>query len=308
MSFYLNKKIAQDFVKAKPVLKWAGGKGQLLPVIRENLPLSFGSNVRKYAEPFIGGGAVFFDLYNSGLIDEAILSDNNPELVLLYNTIKGNPDALLQELEILEKKYLPKSDEDRKEIFYQIREDFNASKKEEYTNIDVRRAAHIIFLNRTCFNGLYRVNSKGHFNVPQGNYKNPKILDTENIYQTSEAFQIAEIVNQDFQAVCENLNSEYFIYFDPPYRPLSKTSNFNAYSDEFNDNEQIRLAETYKQNHKKGILQMLSNSDPLSANGDDFFEKLYKGFNIDRVEASRMINSVSSKRGKIFELLITNYE
>lgn len=293
---------------AKPVLKWAGGKTQLLPALAAKYPKNLGTKVVKYIEPFFGGGAVFFDLYNSNLIKESIILDANPELILLYNTIKKQPDQLIEILHKLQKKYLLLNDFNREKLYYEVRDEFNLKRRLKYLQLDPIRASQIIFMNRTCFNGLFRVNSKGGFNVPYGNYKNPKILDTENIYAVSKAFEITEILQGDFQDILPMVkSSDVFIYYDPPYRPLSETSSFNAYTGVFDDSQQIRLANVFKKLNKKDICQMLSNSDPMSANGDDFFDNLFQDFYISRVEAKRMINSNASKRGKIFELLITNY-
>lgn len=294
--------------KAKPVLKWAGGKTQLLPIISANFPKNIGTKIKKYIEPFFGGGAVFFDLYNSNLISESIIIDANPELILLYKTIKEQPDQLIEYLFKLQKKFFLLNDSEKEKFYYETRDNFNFNSNYKYNQSTPIRASQIIFMNKTCFNGLYRVNSKGHFNVPYGNYKNPKILDSENIYAVSKAFQIAEILQGNFEDIITMVNStDIFIYYDPPYRPLNKTSNFNSYSGIFDDSQQIKLAHVFRVLNEKGIHQMLSNSDPMSANGDNFFEQLYKNFIISRVEAKRMINSKSSKRGKIFELLIKNY-
>ncbi|MGY3805206.1 DNA adenine methylase [Pigmentibacter ruber] len=293
---------------AKPVLKWAGGKTQLLPVLSAKYPKSLGTKITKYIEPFFGGGAVFFDLYNSNFIKDAIILDANPELILMYKTIKKKPEALVETLHNLQKKYLLLNNSNREKLYYEIREDFNSNRKSNYKELNPIRASQIVFMNRTCFNGLFRVNRKGGFNVPYGNYKNPKILDSENIYAVSKAFQIAEILHGDYEDILALVKSnDVFIYYDPPYRPLNDTSNFNSYTGVFNDSHQIRLANIFKILNEKGIYQMLSNSDPMSATGDNFFDKLYEDFNISRVEAKRMINSNASKRGKIFELLITNY-
>ena len=293
---------------AKPILKWAGGKSQLLPVFANYYPKLLGKSIRKYIEPFFGGGAVFFDLYNSNLIDEAIILDSNPELIILYNTLKYSPDGLAEELYNVESDYLQLNEIDRKSKFYDVRENFNSSRHQDNCNSDVIRAAQIIFLNRTCFNGLFRVNSKREYNVPSGNYKNPRILDEENIYAVSKALQMTEIKCGDFGDISSLSKSDTFIYYDPPYKPLNKTSSFTAYSGEFDDIHQIRLANMYKALSEKNIFQMLSNSDPMSENGDNFFDKLYQEFNINRVEARRMINADASKRGKIFEILVTNYD
>lgn len=303
------KKTASNMnVLAKPVLKWAGGKTQLLPVLSAKYPKSLGTKITKYIEPFFGGGAVFFDLYNSNLIKEAIILDANPELILLYKTIKEQPDGLIETLHNFQKKYLSLNNSNREKLYYEIREDFNSNRKSYYNEFNPIRASQIVFMNRTCFNGLFRVNSKGGFNVPYGNYKNPKILDSENIYAVSKAFQIAEILHSDYEDILQMVKSnDVFIYYDPPYRPLNETSNFNSYTGVFNDSHQIKLANIFKMLNEKGIYQMLSNSDPMSATGDNFFDKLYHDFNISRVEAKRMINSNASKRGKIFEILVTNY-
>ncbi len=302
------KAIPKVHSPAKPVLKWAGGKTQLLPVLSARYPRDLGTKITKYIEPFFGGGAVFFDLYNSNLIKESIILDANPELILLYKTIKEQPDQLVEILHKLQKKYLLLNESEKEKLYYEIRDDFNIKRSSKYTQLDPIRASQVIFMNRTCFNGLFRVNSKGGFNVPYGNYKNPKILDNENIYAVSKAFQIAEILQGDFENILPMVKTnDVFIYYDPPYRPLNETSNFNAYAGVFDDSHQIRLANLFKKLNEKGIYQMLSNSDPMNATGDNFFDNLYKDFNISRVEAKRMINSNASKRGKIFELLITNY-
>lgn len=291
----------------KPVLKWAGGKAQLLPLFLSRYPKELGTKIRQYVEPFFGGGAVFFDLYNRGLIDKAIIMDANPELAILYKTIKEQPDNLVEDLYKIQKKYLFLSESGKEKLYYEIRDEFNLKRKNNDNQVNPIRASQIIFMNRTCFNGLFRVNSKGAFNVPHGDYKNPRILDSENIYAVSKSFQIANILHGDFEDLLPLIKKDMFIYYDPPYRPLNKTSNFNAYTGLFDDSHQIRLAKFFNAVHKRGVNQMLSNSDPMSAAGDDFLDKLYQEFNISRIEAKRMINSNTSKRGKIFELLITNY-
>jgi DNA adenine methylase len=304
----LTKSSPENLSIAKPVLKWAGGKTQLLPILSANYPKHIGTKIKKYIEPFFGGGAVFFDLYNSGFINESIIMDANPELVLLYKTIKKQPDQLVEFLYKLQKDYLSLIEPEKKKLYYKVREDFNSKRKSTYHDANPFRASQIIFMNRTCFNGLFRVNSKGGFNVPHGHYKNPKILDSDNIYAVSKSFQIADILQGDFEDITSMVKSDVFVYYDPPYRPLNETSHFNAYTGLFDDSHQIRLSNVFKTLHQKGINQMLSNSDPKSATGDNFFDRLYQEFNISRVGAKRMINSNASKRGKIFELLITNYK
>ena len=255
----------------------------------------------------MGGGAVFFDLYNSGLIDEAILVDTNAEIVLLYITIKKQPQQIIEILFTLQKKNSALTVPEQALFFYETRERFNLNRKEKYIHPDPLRVAQIIFLNRTCFNGLFRVNNKQHFNAPHGQYKNPRILDEENICAVSAALQITDIIHGDFDIVAKTANYQHFIYYDPPYKPLSKTSSFTAYSGLFDDGHQIRLANMFRALDAKHVCQMLSNSDPFTASGDDFFDRLYNGFNINRVEAKRRINAKATNRGAVSELIITNY-
>lgn len=293
-----------------PVLKWAGGKGMLLSQLSPKLPnkLRCGA-IKKYIEPFVGGGAVFFDISNSYYFEEAYLFDINPELIILYNVIKNNVLGLIDELEHLQKSYF--SSNDRKEFYYQMRNEYNSFDKKidanNYSLSFIRRAALTVFLNRTCFNGLFRVNSKGLFNVPIGSYKNPRILDAENLIAVSKALSKATIIQADFSKTLEFADSDTFIYYDPPYRPL-KDSSFTTYAVEaFDDNEQIRLKEVFEQAHKLGALQMLSNSDPTNVGPDPFFDDLYQDYNIYRILAKRLINSNSDGRGEIREILVTNY-
>lgn len=295
---------------ASPVLKWAGGKGMLLSQLSGKFPnkLRCGA-VKKYIEPFVGGGAVFFDISNSYYFEEAYLFDVNPELVILYNVIKNNVLDLIDELGSLQKSYFSSSD--RKEFYYRMRNEYNTFDKKinanDYSLSFIRRAALTVFLNRTCFNGLFRVNSKGLFNVPMGSYKNPRILDTENLMAVSKALSKATIMQADFAKVLDFADSKTFIYYDPPYRPL-KDSSFTTYAVEtFDDCEQIRLKNVFEQAHKLGALQMLSNSDPTNVGADPFFDDLYQDYNIYRILARRLINSNSDGRGEIREILITNY-
>jgi DNA adenine methylase len=301
-------------VTAKPVLKWAGGKSQLLEQIAAALPQDLkAGKIRRYVEPFIGGGAVFFYIAQNFSVDEFYISDVNEELILLYSTIQQDVDALTRLLSKIETQYLALNSEERREYFLKTRAKYNRQLSKVDSSVFspdwVERAAQIIFLNRTCFNGLFRVNSKGEFNVPFGNYKNPRICDEANLRAVSQVFKTTEIRQADFTA-CEDLVSrDTFVYFDPPYRPISKTASFKSYSRfDFDDDEQTRLAEFYRQLDSKGAKLMLSNSDPQNQTpDDDFFEQLYKGLKINRVNATRMINSDASKRGAITELLITNY-
>lgn len=291
---------------AKPFIKWAGGKTQLLPQISQKYPSELGTKIRHYAEAFVGGGAVFFDLYQKNLIDFAILVDCNYALVNLYRTIQKTPQFLIESLSEIEHRYLSLDEIDREKFYYSKRDSFNTHDKTSKNSLYY--ASEFIFLNRTCFNGLFRVNKKGLFNVPFGRYKNPTICNKNNIFAVSNALQIAEIIQGDFTQIKDKVSESFFVYYDPPYRPLTLTSNFNAYSGEFLDHDQIRLAEFYKYLNEQKISQMLSNSDPKTATGDEFFDRLYNSFNIERVFAKRMINANPDKRGNIAELLITNYK
>ncbi len=296
--------------EAKPVLKWAGGKGMLLPQLSQRFPnkLRCGA-IKRYIEPFIGGGAVFFELSNTYLFQEAYLFDINPELVILYNVIKKDVDKLIAELFNLQEAY--RNSKDQKAFYYQMRDEYNIFDKNVntvfYQEIFIRRAALTVFLNRTCFNGLFRVNSKGLFNVPMGKYKNPRILDEDNLRAISEALQKATILQADFSKALDYVNEDTFIYYDPPYRPLNATS-FTTYAvGDFDDNDQHRLKDVFAKADKKGALQMLSNSDPTNTADDPFFDILYKDFNIYRIFAKRMINADPNGRDGVRELLITNY-
>ena len=294
--------------KAKPFLKWAGGKTQLLPTINSFLPESFGREKDiTYIEPFVGGGAMlFFMLQKYPNIKKAIINDINPHLVTTYTIIRDNPYSLIDTLAELQEKFRAVGDsEAQKELFLNIRFRFN---QEALT--DVEEAAYMIFLNRTCFNGLYRENSKGDFNVPFGRYSNPTICDESLLIADSELLQKVEILNGDFARTGEYVDGYTFFYFDPPYRPLDATSSFNSYVKEtFDDNEQIRLKEFYSSLSAEGCLEILSNSDCKGRNAEDvFFDELYKDFFIERVFAKRNINANASKRGALTELLIRNYE
>ncbi len=294
--------------KAKPFLKWAGGKTQLLPTIDSFLPDTFrGEDEVTYIEPFVGGGAMlFYMLQKYPNIRRAIINDINPHLIKTYSVIKDEPYSLIHTLYDLQNQFRELEEYDKqKELYLDIRAQFNKSELSE-----IEEAAYMIFLNRTCFNGLYRENSKGGFNVPFGRYSNPTICDAELLLADSELLQKVEILNGDFSHTEEYIQGYTFFYFDPPYRPLDATSSFNSYVKEaFDDNEQIRLKEFYSELSAGGCYAMLSNSDCKGRNAeDDFFERLYADFFIERVYAKRCINANVAKRGTLTELLIRNYE
>lgn len=298
-------------IQAKPFVKWAGGKGQLLPQLSDNLPQILSEQQFTYIEPFVGGGAMLFHMLQTfPNIRKVVINDINPHLTTTYSVIRNMPTELISRLRELEHTYLELEDEEDKKAFYlSVRTIFN---EEEMDAID--RAKYLIFLNRTCFNGLYRENSKGKFNVPFGRYLRPTICNEDTILADSALLNRADVVilNGDFEQTISHIDERdlNFFYFDPPYRPLSATSSFNSYVKEvFNDNEQIRLRDYCKRLDEMGVLWMLSNADCSSKNPEDlFFEVAYQNFIMKRVYASRSINADPNKRGKLTELLINNYQ
>jgi DNA adenine methylase len=296
----------QQVTKATPFLKWAGGKRQLLAAIEQSLPdfIKLGRRFN-YIEPFVGGGAVLFyilDQYGDGL-GKAVICDQNHNLIRAYTTIKSQPDLLLEKLQFYRDEYMPRDKEARKDFYYEKREEFNNKPSN-----DIDNTALMIFLNRTCFNGLYRVNKSGGFNVPFNDAKDPPLYRPDLINAISAALQRVEIIHGDYKNTIEHAGPESFFYFDPPYKPISKTSHFNSYTKtKFDDPEQIRLKEFCDEVNLKGSSFLLSNSDPKNKNPDDtFFEDLYGEYHIETVSARRSVNSKKGGRGKINELLITN--
>lgn len=296
----------EKIIEAKPFIKWAGGKSQLLHEIRKYYP--FDEKINRYCEPFVGAGAVLFDVLNSFDLKEVYISDINKEAINSYKVIRDDVENLIELLEEFQNEYKDLTHEERKVIYYKNREEFNILKVLKNSD-SLKRAALFIFLNKTGFNGLYRENMRGLFNVPIGSYKNPKILDKENILNVNKKLQNVEIIHGDYKKSSDFIDNNTFVYFDPPYRPIKPTSNFTSYSkDSFTDEDQIELAEFFKKMDKKSAHLLLSNSDPKNYDlNDDFFDDLYKGFNIKRVKASRTINSNKNERGQIYEVLINNY-
>lgn len=303
-----NSKVMKPTIhySAKPFVKWAGGKTQLLNDIESRLPKNFFSRTDiTYVEPFVGGGAALFYLLRKyPNIGEAVVNDINPRLMTTYRIIKHQPQELIQELSTLQEKYLPLPHEERTAMYLQVRSRFN----EDTELTDVQTAALFIFLNRTCFNGLYRENQKGRFNVPHGRYARPLICDETTILADSEVLQRVEILCGDYAATLSYAGEGTLFYFDPPYKPLSETSSFNSYVKEvFDDAEQMRLRDFCHAVSELGSSFILSNSDVKGKNpDDDFFDDLYSDYTISRVYANRMVNANPDKRGKLTELLITN--
>lgn len=295
--------------KVRPFVKWAGGKAGLIPQITKYYPDALKTgHIDKYVEPFVGGGAILLDVLQKYEVKEAYAYDTNQDLVNAYNVIKIDVEDLIKKLSKYEKEYLPLDMEERKEYYYDVRNEYNSAEVKA-GKLSTKRAAEFIFLNRTCFNGLYRVNQSGDFNVPMGKYKNPTICDEENLRELSKLLQNVEIICGDYQDTADLVDDKTFVYFDPPYRPLSVTSGFTSYTKEdFNDEDQKQLAMYYKKLDMKDAKLMLSNSNPKNVNENDtFFDDIYSGYTINELQANRMINSNSTKRGKISELLIINY-
>ncbi len=296
---------------SKPIIKWAGGKTQLLPEITARLPPYIQQGKPYiYVEPFAGSCAVALQLLDSkNPPKHTIINDINTDLITLYQVVKNSPKALINELKIIQNEYDKLTEKENKQpYFYKKRKLFNTRKLS-----DIQQASLFMFLNRAGFNGLYRVNSNNEFNVPIGSYKRPTFVFEELLYQVSELLQDVIILNGDYQQTLNKVekintnNLPVFFYFDPPYRPISDSSSFTAYAKgDFNDKNQIELANFCKKLDRLGYHWLLSNSDPKNLSNDDFFDNLYADFTIDRVKASRSINSNGKGRGQINEILVRN--
>ncbi|MDO4690780.1 MAG: DNA adenine methylase [Fusobacterium sp.] len=294
----------------KPFIKWAGGKGQLLTEIRKRYPVGLKNNIKKYCEPFVGGGAVLFDILSNYSIEEILINDVNNELINTYRQIIENLKELVNELKKIEENYIILENEERKLYYYKKRERFNYLKLNGNEKTNIEKAVLFIFLNKTCFNGLFRVNKKGNFNVPMGSYKKPLICDEENLIKISKLLKNVKIRNGSYEECISFIDEKTFVYIDPPYRPLTATASFTSYTENnFNDEEQIRLKKFIDTITSKKGKVLLSNSDPKNSNDDDnFFDDLYNKYKIERVYAKRFINSKAGNRGDITELLISNYK
>ena len=289
---------------AKPFIKWVGGKGQLLEEIRKKYPI----HIEKYCEPFVGGGAVLFDVLNKFKPKEVLINDINKELINVYSQIKNNCNILIDKLSEMNMLYKSKDMERNKDFFYKVRKRYNEIKVKGMRSENIEKAILFIFLNKTCFNGLYRVNSKGLFNVPYNNAKNPLLCDKKNLLACSALLQNVEMTSYDYRRCKSFIDNKTFVYIDPPYRPITKTARFTSYSENgFSDKKQLELHTFISEIVSEGATVLLSNSDPKNINkNDNFFDDLYSNFEIKRVKASRMINSNSKKRGNVNELLISN--
>lgn len=288
----------------KPFVKWAGGKSQLLPEIRKKYP----QQIKRYCEPFVGGGAVLLDVLENFRPAEVLVNDINAELINAYLQIKNNVEELILMLSVMQENFWEKNEDERRTMYLSKRERFNALKVNGDERINLEKAALFIFLNKTCFNGLYRVNRNGLFNVPMGSYKNPPICDPENLRYICELLQDVQIKCGDYSRCADFIDENTFLYVDPPYRPLTATASFTSYSEnEFGDEQQIELGKFVDAMVAKGAKVVVSNSDPKNSDEtDNFFDELYSSYTIIRVSAKRMINSKASGRGNINELLICN--
>ena len=283
-----NQIIPSNTKQLKPILKWAGGKRQILPYLLQYIPKDFNN----YYEPFAGGLALLIELYNQGRIKKAIISDINKDLINLYEIIKEKPYELISAIKEIRFK-------NNKDDYYQARKLFNSLEPHK----NVSRAVLLLYLNRHGYNGLYRVNSKGEFNVPFGRYNNPSLPDKEDIIKFHEMLKSCEILNLDFEDAVRSAQRSDFVYFDPPYMPLNETSYFTDYtSGGFSEQDQKRLASVFKTLSNKGVFVMQSNSN------NEFIRQLYAEYNIVEIEARRNINSNASKRGSVKELIILNYQ
>lgn len=289
---------------AKPFIKWVGGKTQLLPEIRQYYP----ENITRYCEPFVGGGAVLFDVLQTFHPNEVLINDINPELINLYENIRDNCEPLIQLLEHFQTEYLETPEADRQNLYLGKRATYNHFIVERNPEHNLEKAALFIYLNKTCFNGLYRVNRKGLFNVPFNRAKKPLICDAENIRECSPLLQNVQMHVGDYSDCRNFIDANTFVYLDPPYKPLSESSSFTSYNEKgFSKEQQVELGNFITEMAHRRALIVASNSDPHNSNEqDEFFDNLYADFNIERVQATRMINSNARRRGPINELLISN--
>ncbi len=299
----------------RPFLKWAGGKSRLIEQLAHLFPpeLSQGK-IQRYVEPFVGGGAMFLHIATHYPdVQEFVIADVNEALMVCYRTIQHDVDAVIERLATMREQYMQADHEARKRLFYDIRAHFNAQEPvTDITSFDaswVERTAQFIFLNHTCYNGLTRFNASGEFNVPFGDYKHPRLYEEQHMRQWAKLLQHTTIVCGDFTVCQRYADPHTFLYCDPPYRPISKTASFTAYSKHaFDDADQRRLAGFFRVLDSTGAKLMLSNSDPQAHNPDDrFFDALYDGFTFRQVRAARAINANGNGRGKIAELVIMNY-
>lgn len=293
----------------KPILKWVGGKTQLLADISNAYPDGFGDTINKFVEPFVGGGAVLFDVLSKYQLEEVYISDINAELINMYIMVRDHIDELIEILSAYQQDYIALDTEGRKDYYYNKRDEYNLLIQNGQSQEGVESAALFIFLNRTCFNGLYRANKSGLFNVPTGDYANPLICNEANLRAVSEALENVHIICADYSASIDHIDQNTLVYLDPPYRPLKGRDSFTSYTEQdFDDSCQKALAGFIEEIDARGAYIILSNSDPKNVDpDDDFFDDLFADYDIQRINAKRRINRNSDHRGYITELLIKNY-
>ena len=296
------------FIRPKPFLKWAGGKDRLFNQLRQYLPIEL-SQVQNYYEPFLGSGAVFFNLVQNFSFKNVILSDINEELILVYKVIQNNVGELMQMIDQYKHKYSRLSDIDKEKFYYEMRNSYNIQRfninHKKYSDTWIPRAAQMIFLNKTCYNGLYRQNIRGEFNVPFGKNYNPTIYSPINMELIAQLFNNVEIKTTDFESILNAVEDNSFIYLDPPYRPITKTANFtDYYKSGFTEKDNKRLMNSLNILNKRKIKFMLNNSFPLN---DNYLAEYYSNYNVSVISANRIMSSIPDRRCKVSEIVVTNY-
>lgn len=292
-----------------PIVKWPGGKGKLLPVLESSMPNSM-NHFGQYVEPFLGGGAVFMKMLSDGKFSRYLVNDSNPRLINLYRVIRDHPDEFMMLLDVWEKDYLANSPDERSKVYYQQRSRFNS-----IPATGTESAALFVYLNKTCFNGLYRENSKGGFNSPIGKYENPKFYEQKNVLELSRKMgrksagtPNVELESGDFLLLENRIQDDAFVYLDPPYHPINGAGYTTYKLTDFNQNSQLELKKMCDRLDQRGVKWLLSNSDPHNTDPDEnFLDDLYGSYNIKRIPANRSIGAAGVTRKKINELLITNY-
>lgn len=306
--------MAKEINNLKPIIKWAGGKTKIYPQIEKKLPSDlFNGKIKNYYEPFLGGGAVFFSIIQKVKFEKCIISDINEELILFYNVVKNDPEKLIHFIDKYYKEYLNLSEVDKEKYYYDLRTSYNYERfnisYNDYSYLFIPRAAQLLFLNRTCYNGLFRQNLRGEFNVPFGKNYSPPVMDKNSIIEISKILKNVDVKCDDFQNVCEEIDgSNSFVYFDPPYKPISKKGGFtNYHKSNFTEKDQIRLLSTFNYLNSKNVKMMLNNSCVNKDINAVSIESYYEAYNIDYIKSSSTMSSKIEHRKIINELVITNY-
>jgi DNA adenine methylase len=305
---YVVEQQTNNISRPKPFLKWAGGKDRLFHQLQQWLPHEL-NQIRNYYEPFLGSGAVFFNLTQDFSFNNVVLSDINEELILAYKVIQNNVPELIQIIDQYKTRYFKLSTIDKEKFYYEMRSSYNVQRfninHKKYSDAWIPRAAQMIFLNKTCYNGLYRQNMRGEFNVPFGKNYDPAVYNQQNMELISKLLSNVEIRTTDFESVLKSVDDNSFVYLDPPYKPVSKTANFtDYYKTGFTEQDNKRLMNNLSVLTKRNIKFMLNNSFSVD---NDHLTTYYAGYTISTITANRMMSSISDRRGKISEIVITNY-